>query len=89
MKSCHLQQHEWGLDALMLSEIRQRKTNTYDVTYMWNLTNKMNYKQNRYKLIDTENKLMGHQKGGRGGRVKKEKELIQYKLPVITTVMKM
>ena len=58
MKSCHLQQHEWGLEAIMLSEIRQRKTNTYDVTYMWNLTNKMNYKQNRYKLIDTENKLM-------------------------------
>ena len=33
---------------------RERKQMPYDFIYMWNLKNKIN-KQNRNKLIDTEN----------------------------------
>ena len=40
------------LDGIMLSE-KERKQIPYDFTYMWNLN-----KQNRNKLINTENKLV-------------------------------
>ena len=30
----------------------------YDFTYVWNLKNKINEKQNRNKLIDTEKEFM-------------------------------
>ena len=43
--------------SFMLSEIIQRKTNTYDFTYMWNLKEKMS-RQTRNKPLETENKLM-------------------------------
>lgn len=46
MKSCQLQQHGW-----MLSEVKQRNTNTYSFTYMWNLKH---YKQNKSRFIETE-----------------------------------
>ena len=42
----------------MLSQIIQtEKDKDHDLTYTWNLKNKIN-KQNRKKLTDTENKLI-------------------------------
>ena len=40
----------------MLSEINQRKTKPYHVTYMWNLRSKISEqtKQRRNRFIDTE-----------------------------------
>ena len=38
-KFCHLQQHVWTWEGIMLSEISQTETNTYDITYTWNLKN--------------------------------------------------
>ena len=35
------------LEIIIISEVRQRKTNTYNITYMWNLknnTDKLTYK---------------------------------------------
>ena len=58
-----------GLGNIMLSEISQRKTNAYDITYMWNPKNKTNRyrQQNRNRLADAESKLVlsvGSEKGG-------------------------
>jgi len=53
-------------ESIMLNEISQRKTNTYDFTHMWNLRNKTNNqrekknrkRQTKNRLLTTENKLM-------------------------------
>ena len=44
---------------IMLSEINQTEKDKipYDLIYMWNLKNEIN-KQNRNRVIDTENKLL-------------------------------
>ena len=50
-----------GPEIIILSEIRNRKTNTIRyITYMWNLKfdKKWSHLQNRKRLTDTENKLM-------------------------------
>ena len=52
---------------------RERQT-PFDLTYMWNLKNKMN-KQNKHGLIDTENKWWLPDERGVGSWVKKVKEL--------------
>ena len=48
------------LESIAFSEISQRKKNTIETIYMWNLKNKTNksIKQNRCQLTDTEEKLM-------------------------------
>ena len=51
----------------------------YDFTYMWNLKNKT--KQNKNKLIDTENRLVVA-RGGEGW-AKWVKAVKRYKFPVI------
>ena len=48
---------QMDLEIIILSEISQRKTNT---TYKWSLKKyRQMYLQDRNRLIDTENKLMG------------------------------
>ena len=60
------------LQGLMLSELNQREKDKYCVIiYMWNIKNKTIacIRQNRNRLIDTENNLMvssGKREGGRG-----------------------
>lgn len=45
-----------GLEGIMVSETSQRKTNT--ICFYLYVESKNQHKQNRNKLIDTENKLM-------------------------------
>ena len=70
MKSYHLQLMV-DLEGIMLSEISQTEKIqiAYDFIYIWNLENK----QNRNRLIDTENKLTGGR--GVGGWVETVKGL--------------
>ena len=75
------------LEGIMLSEISQTEKKTpHDFTYMWNLENKTNEhtKQNRNRLIDTENKLVvARGDGGWWGMNKTDEENYRYKLPDI------
>ena len=50
----------------MAIHVTQRKTNTYGLTYTWNLENKTNEqtKQNRNRLIDNREQTGGCQRGG-------------------------
>ena len=53
----------------MLGEIDRERQIPYDFTYMWNLIKQT--KQNKNKLIDTENRLViTRGEGGYWGRVK-------------------
>ena len=57
------------LVIVTLSKISQRKTNSYDIAYMWHLKiwYKWIYLQNRNRVTDVENKCMvakGERKGG-------------------------
>ena len=59
------------LGIIILSEVSQRKTVSYDIAYMWNLKKKMTqwtYLQNR--LTDLENELMVTRGKGWEGRDK-------------------
>ena len=59
-----------GLEIIIVSGVSQRKTISYDITYMRNLQKgyKGTYLQNRNWLTDIENKLRVITKGeGRGG----------------------
>ena len=67
------------LKGIMLSKISQTET----ITISFNLyveSRKPKNKQNRNRLIDTENKLLGD---GDGGMEKWLKMIKRYKLPVI------
>ena len=47
------------LQIIILNEVRNRKTNTYDITYMWNLRydkKELTYETDR--LMDMENRLV-------------------------------
>ena len=46
------------LEIIILSEISQKKTIPYDITYIWNLKKlyKLTYLQNRNRLTGIENK---------------------------------
>ena len=46
------------LETIILSEISQKKTIPYDITYIWNLKKlyKLTYLQNRNRLTGIENK---------------------------------
>ena len=60
------------LESIMLSEISQRKTNTVDLTHMWNLRNKTNEQRKKEtsqktlknRLLTIENKLTRDEVGG-------------------------
>jgi len=53
MKECHLQQHGWIDEIIILSEVSQTKKDKYDVTSMWNL--KCNINEHIYETeIDSE-----------------------------------
>jgi len=56
------------LEIIILSEVSQRKTNPYDITYMWNLKygHKGNYVEKKNWLIDIEDKLMLAEGAGEG-----------------------
>ena len=70
------------LEGIVLSEISQRqKDKSYDITYMWNLKNKIN-KQNRNRLTNTENKWMVSRQRGVGRMGEKSNEIKKYKLVV-------
>ena len=67
------------LKGIMLSKISQTET----ITISFNLyveSRKPKNKENRNRLIDTENKLLGD---GDGGMEKWLKKIKRYKLPVI------
>ena len=57
-----------GLEIIILSEVSQKKTNTIDITYMWNLkydTNEPIYKTETDS--QTENRLVVAKREGGGG----------------------
>ena len=60
------------LEIVILMEVSQTEKDKYhDIAYMWNLKKGYiwTYLQNRNRVTDVENKLMGQsQYGGRGGR---------------------
>ena len=57
------------LEVIMLGEIDRERRIPYDFTYMWNIIKQT--KQNKYKLIDTESRLViTRGEGGYWGRVK-------------------
>lgn len=70
MNFCHLPQHGWSLEYIMLGKTSQRKTNTIIViTYLWNLKNKRNECNKIETVIDIENKrgvTCGEREGGKG-----------------------
>ena len=69
------------LEDIMLSKpVRERKT-PYDFTYLWNLKNNIN-KQNRSRLIATENRLTVFRGEGVGQLWEKREEIKQDKLIV-------
>ena len=47
-----------NLEGIMLSEISQRKTNTYDFTHVESKKKNKTNKINKNKLTDTENRLV-------------------------------
>ena len=52
----------------MLSEISQRKTNTYGIIYMWNLKNKLVNITKQKQTHRHREQTSGSQWGGGGGR---------------------
>ena len=54
------------LEGIMLSKPVRERQIPYNFTYMWNVKNDIN-KQNRNRLIDTENRLMVSEGNGVGG----------------------
>ena len=54
------------LETLILSEIRKRKTNTYDGTYIWNLICGTNETFHREETHGLGEQTCGCQGGGRG-----------------------
>ncbi|XP_035922066.2 MORN repeat-containing protein 2 [Halichoerus grypus] len=52
MKYCYLRQQGWTTKGILLSEISQRNTNTYNLMHVWNLKTKTT------KLTDKKNRLV-------------------------------
>lgn len=67
------------LEMILLSEVRERRTNIICIIYMWNLkkdsTDELT--QNRNRLTHVENQLTGT-KGERGRGVNKEYRVNRY-----------
>ena len=56
------------LQIIILNEVRNRKTNTYDIAYMWNLRydkKELTYETDR--LMDMENRLVTAREEGQWG----------------------
>ena len=56
------------LEIVILSEVRRRKTNIYDITYMWNLKKMVQMNLQNRKSHRCRNKLMvtSGERGGEG-----------------------
>ena len=64
MKSYHLQQHGWTLQiSCQVKYVRQRKI-LYDITYMWNLKNKLNEEAKQKETHRYREQVDGGQMGG-------------------------
>ena len=70
------------------AEWNKSETNTYDFTSVWNLINKIN-KQNRNRLIDTENRRTAVRAEGFGGCMKKVKCLSKNQKKTKTKTIKL
>ena len=58
------------LEGVLLREISQRKTNLYDITYLWNLKNTTNYLTTKKVETHRAGEQTGvYQWGGGWGRV--------------------
>ena len=70
MLKTHTQNNMDRFDNSMLSGIRQKRQEPYDLTHVWDIKLKVTTKENKQKLTDTDNSVVVTR--GRGWRGSKE-----------------